>query len=99
MDAMTKGLGPLGGMGSAAAAPEPVSAKGDVQIGRVPDFVRSDWNKDGSKPVHYDRAWYAKPDVAAGQRPPTDEDNWDIPPTEIFKLAAKFPEAVRVVKT
>lgn len=43
------------------------------------------------------RPWYQPPDI--GEQPPTDNDNWDIPDTEVAKLALLFPGAVQIVKT
>lgn len=69
-----------------------------MQVGQVPGFVYSEWGAQG-KEVRHTRCTYAEKAQAVTERPPTDEDDWDIPPHEVSKLALLFPRAVKSVQT
>lgn len=90
-----RGADPMeSGLGRAAAAP----VRGDVKIGQVPEFVYSEWQAQGAQ-VRHSRSPHEEKARATAERPPTDADDWDLPPHELFKLAAKFPGAVKSVQT
>lgn len=97
--AMTSGLGALGGVTSVDADTIPaVPKKEGPQLDRVPSFVYDGEWQGQHKQVQHQRAWYGDPEIHAAKRRPTDADDWDVPPTEVFKLAQKFPGAVQIVK-
>ena len=83
---------------SAATSAAPALKGGEMKIGETPSFLYSEWNAAGT-PVRHNRSTYEAKARAVTERPPTDSDDWDIPPAEVFKLAALFPGAVKSVQT
>lgn len=93
-----RGADPTGGGVGNGAAPVAAPSGAGMKVGQVPSFIYSEWGAHG-KEVRHTRSTHAEKAQAVTERPPTDADDWDIPPHEVSKLAMLFPGAVKSVQT